>query len=273
MGELRLQPVPFKTLPAPIIRLLPTIFTYVRLTAADNAEVGPDVHQRYVAHLRALKAILAAVAQAAGLAPETVEPLVFRCDSMVKLRGAELAETLANLNEGLQAFYKANRKQLRDAITDAPDLYRELYRAEVEPKRILAVYAEETWAESEKMGTKLTDRCWYDHRRHCESEGMVWLDGIDVVLFAPGTRRISMNIEAAVTSAEIPLVVLAGWSKKDDPQNMAELRTEFWYRRSGHRVLHSPFAPVRLYQAIDTLHLRHLAWLHANRRVMAAAAY
>jgi hypothetical protein len=273
VGKPKLRPIPFKSLPAPFLRLIPTISEYARLTAVDRPEVGPDVQNDYLAHLRVLVAFLSTTAEAGELAPEAVDPLVHRCEDMATQRGAELAETFADLVAGMQAVYAGNRDLIRDAIANDPDLFRELYRDGIRPKQILAVYAQETWDRSEKMGTKLSDRCWYDHRRHCESDGMVWLDGTDIVLFAPGQAPIQANIEEAVASAEVPVLVLTGWSKQDDPHGMAELRTENWYRRTGHRVMHGPFPPVRLYQAIDGMHLQHLAWRHAIGRKAAAAAY
>jgi len=271
MGGLDLKSVPLKSLPAPFLRLIPTISEYARLTAARGAEVGPEVRERFTAHVRALQAFLTAVAQASERAAGAIEPLRQRCDAMVTLRGAELARSSAHLTKGLQAVYRSDRKVIRNSIAEAPDHYRELYTTEVRPLRILAIYAEEVWAESEKMGAKLTESCWYAYRRHRESAGLAWLDGIDIALFAPGQQPIRANIEEAVMGAQVPVLVLAGLKKHEDAGEMAELRTAFWYRRLKFRVLHAPFASVRLFRTIDVLHLRHLAWLHAAGRKAEAA--
>ncbi len=271
MGGLELKPIPFKSLPRHLLRPFPTLFEFARLTAAD-AEVGSVARRRYVANLRALKAMLAVTTRGHELSSEAVEPLIHRCEAMVSLRGAELAAAFEPLMEGMQAIYEADRDAIKEAIAEDPDLYRELYRAEVKPIRVLAVYAEDTWDRSEKMGDKLVDRCWYDHWSHREGEGMVWLDAIDVVLFAPGKKSIGASIEEAVARAEIPILVLAGWIKQKDPQGMVELRLEHMYRTTGFNVLHGPFPPVRLYQIIDKLHLRHLARRDTARLRMVAAA-
>lgn len=271
MGGTNLKPVPFKSLPAPFLRLIPTISEYARLTAARGAEVGPEVRQRFTAHVRALQAFLTAVAQACERATGAIEPLGHRCGAMASLRGAELARCSADLIEGLQAVYRSDRKVIRDSIADAPEHYRELYTSEVRPLKVLAIFADNVWAESEKMGAKLTESCWYDYRRHRESAGLAWLEDTDIALFAPGQQPIRANIEEAVMGAQVPVLVLAGLNKHEDAGGMAELRTAFWYRRLKFRVLHAPFASVRLYRTIDVLHLRHLAWLHAAGRKVEAA--
>ncbi|MCP4545208.1 MAG: hypothetical protein GY835_01930 [bacterium] len=271
MGRSDLQPIPFKSLPPLFLRLLPTIYEYVRLTAVDGTEVGPVARQLYVSHLKALTAFLSTTAQIAEIDPQIFKPLIYRCNSMATRRGDDLIRVFGDLIEGMQAAYATKRDQVQSAIADDPDLFRELYSAEVKPKSILAVYAEETWDRSEKMEATLTN-CWYDCRCHCESEGVVWVDDVDVVLFAPGQQLIHANIENIVAKAKIPVLVLAGWSKQEDPEDMAELRTEFWYRRSGYRVLHGPFPAIKLYQAIDGLHVHHLASRRATVRSMAATA-
>ncbi len=271
MAELELKPIPIKSLPAPLLRSTPTIFEYARITA--EAEVGSVVRRQFTAHLRALKAMLAVLVRGSDVSPLVVEPLIHRCESMSMLRGAELAASFTVLVEGLQTIYETDRKAVREALVGDPDLCREIFRAEVRPKRILAIYAEDTWDRSEKMKAKLVDRCWYDQRRFREGDGMVWLEDTDLVIFAPGKRSIAETIEEAVARAGLPVLVLAGWVKQADPQGMVELRLEHMYRQSGFDVLHGPFPPVRLYQTIDKIHLRHLARYQTTERRLEASAH
>jgi hypothetical protein len=259
-----MKSIPIKSLPSPLLRLLPVIFEYVRLTAVDGTNVGPVARHLYVAHVRIFKTFLRTMAESAQLAPKVVEPLTRRCDSLITLRGADLIDTFSDLVEGVQSFYASDRKRIRDAVDAAPDLFRDLYLAATKPTRILAVYAEDTWAGSEKIESRLTDGCWYDHRPLCESEGVPRLDDVDVELLVPGQRPFRADIEGAVARSAVPVLVLAGSSKQRTQEDMMTRRTEYWYQRRGLRVLHAPFVPVRLYQVIDGLHLRHKARLHAT---------
>jgi len=264
VGESTPKPIPLKTLPAPI--------EYARQTIDPDIDVGSDVKQLFVAHTRALNAFLTAMASDAGPARDTLAPFVSRCGPLARLRGSDLSYTLADLIVDLQAIYKAHRKHLRAAISGNLVVYRELYRDVVTPKRIQAIFADETWGESETLGAKLTNRCWYDYQGHHEADGLTPLAEIDIVLYAPGQRPIQRNIEEAVAEARVPLLVLAGLGQGAGSPNMAQFRTTHRYRKSGHCVLLGSFVPVRLYQAIDGHYLRHLAGLHAMGGLTATAA-
>jgi hypothetical protein len=273
MSGLRLKSIPFKSLPAPVLRLMPVIFEYMRLTGVEKVEVGPVVRDQYVAHVRVLKTFLRELAKAAHLTPGTAVPLMGRCDSLVTLRGTRLVLAFASFVETMQSIYAAHRERIRGAVAAAPHLYRELYLAKVHPKRVLVVYAEDTWAESKKIKAKLTAGCWYDHRRKRASQAVEWLHDVDVVLFAPGLQPIRPRTEEAVVRAGLPLLVLVGWSKPVGQQDLVTFRTEYWYQQSRHHLLHGPFVPVRLYQAIDELHLHHLARQHVTSSELEAALH
>jgi hypothetical protein len=272
VGESMPKPIPLKTLPAPIARLLPTLFEYARQTVDPDIDVGPDVKQLFVAHTRALNAFLTAMASDAGPASDTLAPFVSRCEPLASLRGSDLSFTLADLIVDLQAVYKEHHKHLRAAISSNLVVYRDLYRDVMTPKRIQAIFADETWGESESLGTKLTKRCWYDYQGHHENDGLTPLAEIDMVLYAPGQRPIQRNIEEAVAEARVPLLVLAGLGQGTDSPNMAQFRTTHRYRKLGHCVLVGSFVPVRLYQAIDGHYLRHLAELYVTGGLAATAA-
>jgi len=272
VGESTPKPIPLKTLPAPIARLLPTLFEYARQTVDPDIDVGPDVKRLFVAHTRALNAFLTAMVSDAGPARDDLTPFVSRCGPLAKLHGSDLSYALADLIVDLQAVYKTHHKYLRSMISGSLDIYRELYRDVVTPKRILAIYTAETWGDSEALGTKLTKRCWYDYQSHHETDGLALLAEIDVVLFAPDQRPIQKNIEEAVAEARVPLLVLAGLGRGVDSQNMAQFRTIHRYRKLRHCVLQGSLVPVRLYQAIDGQYLRHMAELHAMGGLTVTAA-
>jgi len=283
VGELKLSPIPLKTLPAPLIRLLPVICTYARLTVAERegsaSKLGPQVIQLYRAHVRALEAMFRAAADSAGLEPVAIQPLLQLSYCLGDLRGQGLADAYADLLAKWKALYEIHHDRLRKAMSENPGLYRELYWREVGRRNLLVIYSDETWAAAEKMGSKLSERCWYTCVQCRESEGAVWPAEVDVVLLVPGTRPIQASIERALERAETPVLVLAGLADANTANggldsnlehNMAVLRTEFRYKTCEYSVLHGPFAPVRLYQAIDKLYLHDLARKHAGRMSMEA---
>jgi hypothetical protein len=285
VGELKLSPIPLKTLPTPLIRLLPAICTYARLTVAERegsaSKLGPQVVKLYRAHVRVLELMLRAAADSAGLEPVAIQPLLQLGYRLGDLRGQQLADAYSDFLAKWKALYEIHHDRLRKAMSENSELYRELYWREVGRRNLLVIYSDETWAAAEKMGRKLSERCWYSCVQCRESEGAVWPAEVDVVLLVPGTRPIQASIERALERAEKPVLVLAGLADTKAAKgeldnnlehNMAVLRTEFRYKTCQYNVLHGPFAPVRLYQAIDKLYLQNLAQKHAGRMSMEAVA-
>jgi len=139
------------------------------------------------------------------------------------------------------------------------DRNRDLYRELGQPKKLLICYGEENSSQADSLERKLSDRCYYEY----ESVGQDWSAtraGVaDLVVFVPGSRPIPAKTLASVASSGTPFVILIGGNKAEDMANMALMKSEYLYRKSGYNVLHSPFTPPRLYSAIDGIHLRHLA--------------
>lgn len=254
LGDRTPKPLPLKSLPAPIARLVPTLLEYARLGPAP----GPAARRRYAAHLRALKAFLAAMDKCDGELRPAIAPLIDRCSDLAASGGAA-AGNLAVLLEELQALQSEHRKALRAVVASHSDLFRDLYRDRVPPIQTLGVYARETWPASAKLYTRFVDRCWYEHLRHRESDGPASLAGIDVVFIAPGRWPIGSNHVAAADRSGLPVVVLAGLEDGDAATSMPALKLDHGYRKEGRRVLRRPFSAVRLYQLVDKLHLRRLA--------------
>ena len=258
MYEKARPPLPIKGLAAPLLRPLPTILTYVNLTA--NAGIGGNSAGRrlFTVHLRAFKAILIALSRSAKIPEERIRPLLNRCQDLQNAGFWDLSDLLAGFMKELQGLHEGNSQLLKDAAKEQSERLGQLFRAETGPSRLVAVYNDQTWPLAEKLNTKLVDGCWYDSESHHENDGLDWLPSADLVLLVSGESPLRPDIGKAVIQGNVAALVLKEPGPVKSIQNMAALRTEHLYRQGGHRVLRGPFAPIRLYQAIDGCLVRQL---------------
>ncbi len=254
-----ITPLKVKGLIAPVMRPLPTIFTYARLTARTRAQVAHVLDDEFRASTTALVEIIEKAGRDACLPREDWRRVQDRCIALTGLRGEELAAGLDILCAELTTLHESYGRDLQKAYSADSDRYRELYRQVAIPKKLLVCYSESGQAASDSLERKLTERCYYDY----EAVGQDWGENrrgtADVVVFAPTEKPIPNNLLARAEGYGMPLLILVGGNKVQDMQNMAMLKSEFLYRKANYNVLHSPFNPPRLYSTIDSLYLRHLA--------------
>jgi hypothetical protein len=246
-------------MPKPLLRPLPTLLAYANLKTPLNFENATSVGRVFTAHLRVFRAMLVLLTRSAGVPSETVGRLLLKCDELSAESGSDIHDDLIELLEQVQEFSDEFGQLMKNTARDQNVRLRDIFRDETGPRRLITVHNEETWKLAGDLNTKLITRCWYDSEGCHEKDGPIWLHTTDLVVLVPGQRGIRPDIEQAVVRANIPILVLTGAGSDTDPQNMAALRTEYAYRSSRHTVLRRPFAPVRLYQAIDGCYLRHVA--------------
>jgi len=265
-------PIAIKGLPKPLLRPLPTILAYANLTTSLEYENASRVGRLVTAHLRVFRAMLVLFTRSAGLPPEAIGRLLRKCDTLTGASGSQLLENLNEILRELQAFPPEQVELLKTTARVQSVRLRNLFRDETGPRRVITVHNEETWHLAADLNTKLTDGCWYDCEGCHEEDGPRWLHTTDLVLLVPGKRPIRPDIEQAAMDAQIPIIVLAGVGSEGKRKNMAALRTEHGYRSGNHPVIRRPFAPVRLYQAIDGGYLRHVAAQKTPSRSLEFAA-
>jgi hypothetical protein len=252
-------PVSVKGFPKPLLRPLPTLLAYANLKTPLNYENASAVRRQFTTHLRVFRAMLVLFARSAGLPPETTGRLLLKCDGLADKSESDLYEDIIGLLQDVQDLNEQYGDIMKAAAKDQGERLKDIFRDETGPRRLITVHNEETWKLAGDLNTKLINSCWYDSEGSHEKNGPIWLHTTDLIVLVPGQRSIRPDIEQAIVEANIPIIVLTGAGSKDDPQNMAALRTEHAYRTSQHTVLRRPFTPVRLYQAIDGCYLRHLA--------------
>ena len=238
---------------------MPTLLAYARLNTPLDYENAKAVGRVFTAHLRAFRAMVVLFTRGAGLPPDTTARLLVKCDELTDEGEANIHDNLIELLEDLQAVNREYGELLKTTARDQSVRLRNLFREETGPRRLITVHDEETWPMAGDLNAKLIESCWYDSEGSHERDGPLWLHTTDLVLLVPGRRPIRPDIEQAVVKANIPIVVLVGARAADDRQNMAALRTEHGYRHGNHTVIRRPFAPLRLFQAIDGCYLRHVA--------------
>ena len=258
MFDQAMPPMPIKGLAAPLLRPLPTIFTYA--THADSIDCYGSAAARriFTTHLRAFRAMLVAMTRSAGLPDVVVRSLLYRCENLAEAGYWEMSGKLSGFKTELQLLHEEHSRPLKEAAREQMGRLRHLFRVETGPCRVVSLHNEETWQLAETLCSKLVEGCWYDCETSHEGHGSGWLQDADLVLLVPGETPIRPDIEAALENANLPVLVLAGGNLVCNPKNMAALRTEHHYRDSGHAVLCGPLAPIRLYQAIDGCRVRRM---------------
>lgn len=254
-----IRPLKVAGIVAPIMRPLPTLFTYARLTAQTGGKSTRSLDEEFSANLQALTAIVDEVCQKAGVPPNTCQGILDHLNIISGLTGTELAAGLDKLCAELTELHREHGKDLKKAVAAEPEHYRELYCRHAPPKKLLVCYSDGKSEQADSLERKLTDRCYYEYEGADHEWSTSRAGSADLVVFAPSERPIPANVLAAVHSYGMPLLILMGGNKAEDMQNMALLKSEYLYRKSGHNVLHSPFTPPRLYSTIDAIYLRHLA--------------
>ena len=244
---------------APILRPLPTIFSYARLTAASRGVTAPVLDDEYGDAVRALAAVIDRACRDAGAPAEDWQPVLDHLVEICTGTGAELATGLDGLCARLTELHQQHGGALRKAAAADQDGFRELYRSHVRPKKLLVCFSDGAGDQAESLERKLVDRCWYDYEA-VEGDWSVSRTGTaDLVVFAPSRRPIPDAVLAAVESYGMPLLILMGGDRAAALEDMALMKAEYLYRRTGYNVLRSPFMPPRLYSTIDSLYLHHLA--------------
>jgi hypothetical protein len=244
---------------APIMRPLPTIFTYARLTTQSHGKSAQALDEEYRANLQALAAIIEQLCQDAGIARDDWQGIIDHLDAISDLAGGELAAGLDKLCADLTELHRVHGKDLKSRAATDPDRYHQLYCQLAPPKKLLICYSDGRTEQADSLERKLADRCYYEYEAVHENWRATRTGSADLVVFAPSARPIPASTLSAVESYGMPLLILMGGNKADDQENMALLKSEYLYRKSGYNVLHSPFTPARLYSTIDAIYLRHLA--------------
>lgn len=265
-------PIVIRGLPKPLLRPLPTLLAYANLTTPLEYENASHVGRLVNAHLSVFRAMLVLFTRNAGLPPATIERYLRKCDALTAASGSGLLAPLNEILEDLRTIRLDNGDVLKTIARQQGDRLRNLFRAETGPRKLVTIHNEETWHFAAELNTKLTDGCWYDSEGCHEEDGPRWLHTTDIVLLVPGKRPIRPDIEQAAVGAQIPVIVLAGVGAEGKRKNMAALRTEHGYRCGDHQVVRRPFAPVRLFQAIDRGYLHHVASQEMPSRSLALSA-
>ena len=258
MIEQTMAPLPIKGLAAPLLRPLPTIFTFATQAAQTGYDGSPVARSIFTAHLRAFRAMLVALARSAGLPDVAIRRLIYRCEDLAGDRFWDMSGNLAGFKGELQLLHEDHSTPLKEAARELSGRLRYLFRDETGPCRLMTVHNEQTRPLAETLCAKLVDGCWYDCAISHEDDGPGRLQDADLVLLLAGESPIRPDFEAAVENANLPVLILAGGSLVCGKKNMPALRTEHHYRDSGHTVLCGPLAAIRLYQAIDGCRMRRL---------------
>ena len=258
MLEQTRSPLQIRGFAAPLLRPLPTILTYVNLSANAGHSGNSVGRRQFTVHVRAFKVMLVALTRSARIPSDATGPLLRRCQDLERAGFWDLRDLLTGFLEELQALHKGFGPLLKDAAREQAAHLGRLFRSETGPSRLIAVYNDQTKFLEKKLLAKLVDDCWYEGDSQHENDGLSWLTSCDLVLLVSSDTPIRKDIEQAVQKAQVPTLVLFDHGKAKETQSMAALRTEHLYRQNGHRVLRGPFASVRLYQAIDSCLVRHL---------------
>ncbi len=258
MTSLITTPLKASELIAPIMRPLPTIFTYARLTSEPKGGDSSVLRDEFRASVAALTTIIETACREGEIPDEASQPVLDCCGELLGKRGSELASRLDALCAALTTLHGEHRKALKRAVDSDPDRYRDLYRQMTRPKKVMVIYCEKGVGQADRLERTLSDRCYYDY----EAVGEDWVSArprtADVVVFGPCQQAIQPNVMSMVEASEVPILILIATDAKSDRENMAMLKVEHLYRKNGYKVLRGPFAPARLYQAIDSLYLQHL---------------
>lgn len=259
MSTLISTPLRAKDWVAPFMRPMPAIFTYARLTLRPGEGTAPELLGEFRRTVAALGGTLDAACHEVSIPEEASRVIRRRCGTAAELRGQDLATALDRICADLVSLQRTYRRELKTLASNEAELFRELYRRTVRPKKIMVIYSGQTIDQSERIERKMTERCYYDY----EAVGEDWVSArprtADLVAFLPGERPIPANVLEMVEGCSVPTLILMGTDRATDAENMALLKTEHLYRKSGYSVLRSPFTPLRLYQTIDAILMRHLA--------------
>ncbi len=258
MYEQTMAPLQIKGLAAPLLRPLPTIFTYATHAAKTGYDGSPAARSIFTAHLRAFRVMLVALARSAGLPDVAIRRLIYRCEGLADDGFWDMPGNLAGFKAELQLLHQEHSRPLKEVARELSGRLRYLFRVETGPCRLMTVHNDQTRPLAETLCAKLVDGCWYDCETSQEDDGPGRLQDADLVLLVAGESPIRPDFEVAVENANLPLLVLAGGGLVGDRENMAALRTEHHYRESGYTVLGGPLAPIRLYQAIDGCRVRRM---------------
>jgi len=258
MYEQTMAPLPIKGLAAPLLRPLPTIFTYATYAAKTGYDGSPAARSIFTAHLRAFRVMLVALARSAGLPDVAIRRLIDRCDDLADDGFGDMPGNLDGFKVELQLLHQEHSRPLKEAARELSGRLRNLFRVETGPCRLLTVHNDETRPYAETLCAKLVEGCWYDCATSHEDDGPGRLQDADLVLLVAGESPIRPDFEVTVENANLPMLVLAGGGLVGDWDNMVALRIQHHYRDNGHTVLCGPLAAIRLYQAIDGCRVRRL---------------
>lgn len=258
MFDQAMPPMPIKGLAAPLLRPLPTIFTYATHADSNDCDGSAAARRIFTTHLRAFRVMLVSLARSAGLSDIVVRPLLYRCENLADAGYWEMSAKLSGFKTELQLLHEEHSRPLKEAAREQIGRLRHLFRVETGPCRLVSLHNAQTWQVAETLCTKLVESCWYDCETSHEDHGSDGWREADLVLLVPGESPIRPDIVAALENASLPVLVLAGGSLVGDRTNMAALRTEHHYRDCGYPVLGGPLAAIRLCQAIDGCRVRRL---------------
>jgi hypothetical protein len=241
----------------PLVRPLPTILAYAR--GAKEDRVAPHVlEEEFYAHTDCLKDLVETACirtRIPGSACKEVSQRILdlaRCDRRDRVGAVNQVLThLTNLSRVHQAALKRE-------MSSQPEIYRDIYWGRIYTKKITLVHQEDSPAALEGIARRLRDKCSYEVTLESEKEIVFRPMSSDLVLFHPGRRAIRDAAMSAAQAYGLPILILMDLGKSVEEADPVMVRLAHQYAKSGFNVIHSPFAPLRLFTAIDMGYVDHL---------------
>ena len=141
MKESSTSPFPIKGIPFPLLRPLPTIFGFGRLTIGDPKAAFPEARRLFTAHLRAFKAILIATTRTTPLVPEVIRPILLRCNALNRSCGTDLWANMEAFEVELLGLINEHGRLIKEGAEAHQERLRELFRTETGPCKLATVFS------------------------------------------------------------------------------------------------------------------------------------
>ena len=160
MNDQAMPPMPIKGLATPLLRPLPTIFTYATYADSDGHDGSAAARRMFTAHLRAFNVMLVALTRSAGLPDVAARPLLYRSDNLAGAGYWEMSGKLSGFKAELQLLHEEHGRLLKEAAREQIDRLRHLFQVETGPCRVVSLHNAQTWQLAETVCAQLVDGCW-----------------------------------------------------------------------------------------------------------------
>ena len=239
----------------PLLRPLPTLFSYAQKVAQDPSIIDqvPGLKEEFQSHLDCFIEMVEMAAKTADI-PATEYKEVFRkAKKLASSKPKDLIRAVDHLDLELAHFSEVHKTALRHAYNMKPELYKDIYHRYIKARKLLLVYQSKSTEGVSKLEETLSERCYYDVKVVEEAYSIASLRKTDFVTFAPTEEPISSQTIDKIRENGVPMLVLVKLGADLQRADMVQTRLAGLYQKNGIPILHRPFPAIRLFQKIDRM--------------------